>query len=86
METFIFNDNKIGFKNIDRRPEEDILKEVMDLMKTKGVKIGKCQKAPYVDIYPCKHGNIEFDLLFDLDDGVEIYCGENVQTVQKLFN
>lgn len=82
MQTFRMDgdNNRLYFKNYERRSDEEELQEIMSILKSVNCDIGERYLAPDCDIYKCKFGEMEFTVVSTIDgDGTFLYADdENV--------
>lgn len=87
METFRLagDNNRLYFKNFDRRPDDEEFAEVMKILKEEGAIISDKYIAPDCDWYQnCKIGEETFDIIYTIDgDGTFLYA-ENSETIEIL--
>ena len=91
METFRLagDNNRLYFKNYDRRPDDEEFAEVMQILKEEGAIISDKYIAPNCDWYQnCKIGEENFDIINTIDgDGTFLYAenSETIETLEALF-
>ena len=91
METFRLagDNNRLYFKNFDKRPDDEEFAEVMKILKEEGAIISDKYIAPDCDWYQdCKIGEATFDILFTIDgNGTFLYAekSETLETLERLF-
>lgn len=85
MKAFQMKDdeNRIYFRNYERRPGEEELAEVMELLKKAGAKIGEKEEIADIDLYRCVWEDIPFDVIFTGEEAV-IYADDK-EDVNKLL-
>ena len=83
------DNNRLYFKNFDRRPDDEEFAEVMKILKEEGAIISDKYIAPDCDWYQnCKIGEEIFDILFTIDgNGTFLYAekSETLETLERLF-
>lgn len=84
METFRMagDNNRLYFKNYERRPDDEEFAEVMKILKEEGAIISDKYIAPDCDWYHnCIIGEGVFDILYSIDgEGTFLYA-ENTETL-----
>lgn len=73
----------IYFKNLERRPEKELLKEIISTMKSKGCDIKNEKDLPYCDLYEGSYKNINFDIVYDYDYGTYISLNDDGSESRK---
>lgn len=91
METFRLagENNRLYFRNFDRRPDNEERAEVMKILIQEGAIISDKYIAPDCDWYRnCKIGEEIFDIVFTIDgNGTFLYAekSETLETLERLF-
>ena len=93
METFRLasDNNRLYFKNYEKRLDDEEFTEVMKILKEEGAIISDKYIAPDCDWYQfqnCKIGEENFDILFTIDgNGTFLYAenSETIETLESLF-
>lgn len=81
--------HKLFFTNYERRPEQEVLEDVISTLKHAGVKIGKREIMPDCDLYRCSFGQIKLNVFYDeFEPDTSIYVEklEDVDKIDKLFD
>lgn len=83
------DNNRLYFKNYDRRLDDEEFAEVMKILKEEGAIISDKYIAPDCDWYQnCKIGEENFDILFTIDgNGTYLYAENSgmIETLESLF-
>ena len=83
------DNNRLYFKNYDRRPDDEEFAEIVKILKEEGTIISDKYIAPDCDWYQnCKIGEENFDILFTIDGNGTFLYAENsgtIETLESLF-
>jgi len=80
---------KLYFTNYDLVPEYELFLHVLEVLKScDDIEIKEKKLCPTEDIYPCKIGKKEFELVYDIDYGLSIYSDDEevLEQIAKLFD
>lgn len=77
------DENRIYFQNLNRRPGEEELAEVLKILNANGCRVGSKTMAGIEDMYRCKMGGKEFDVIFTGEESI-VYCKE-METVKEIL-
>lgn len=77
------DENRIYFENLQRRPGEEELQEVINILITAGGKLGERNEAADVDIYAGSLNGIKFRLLYTGEEA--IICTDNKESAGKIL-
>lgn len=83
------DNNRLYFKNYERRPDDEEFAEVMKILKEEGAIISDKYIAPDCDWYQnCTIGEGVFDILYSIDgDGTFLYTesSKTLEVLEHLF-
>lgn len=78
------DENRIYFRNYERRSGEEELAEVLDLLKEAGAKTGEKEELADIDLYRCTFEGKSFTVIFTGEEAL-IYA-DNKENVGRLLN
>ena len=77
------DEKRIYFQNLERRPAEEELQEVMETLRAAGGQIGNTVQAADVDRTMCSLDGIGFRILFTGDEA--ILCADSKEDADELM-
>ncbi|MDR0879405.1 MAG: hypothetical protein LBN09_01720 [Clostridioides sp.] len=90
MRTFrIKGDTNLYFKNSQRIPEDILFENIKnELSEDARILIGQKTIGPSEDIYKCKIDGIDFELVYDIDDGgcISSKSEAAIELLEKILN